>query len=343
MRRLGLRLLIAVVCSGAALASLNHAVRVVREGRQPALEALPAYRAYQERLVELRRYAAATRRPAQPHRREHIRGASFNLRGIRFRYNAAGMRVNREFPRRPPTGVRRVALLSDSVGQGLYVPLEHACARVMERAFAAPGRPEVQALNFAVDGFETFDEYHVLERRALDHAPDAVVLLVCLNDLFDRTRVSGGDAAAGGRLERWRASLPLLDFTLDRLEHHPPAGGLPAGVHWDVFAENFRAIAGLARRRNVHLVAGVAPLYPVEGNAPYRVLEERVLGLARAEGAGIADLRAAFAAARVPPDTLFPAPGESFLYPRDHWHPAAAGHALMGRALADAVLALPRW
>ena len=323
------RVLLAALACAVVLGAGDVAIRLGRSARQRALEAEPAYRAYRERAAELARFYETTRRKRKHCPRENVPGVRAVLRGVTYAYNDEGLRDDRPAPRVKPPGERRVALLGDSVAQGLYVPVEATCARAMERHL-----PATRVLNFAVDGLATLEEYMVFEQRALAFAPDAAVLLVCMDDLFERARV-GEPAPPPDRLAAWRERSAVLDFVLD----HLTTTALP-GVSWDAFAHNFTALADLARRRGVPLVVAVAPLFPA-GAAPWAPYERRVRELAQASGARAVDLWPRFAGPGA--ERLFVTPEESFLYPRDHWHPSAAGHAIIGAALADAVRALPPW
>jgi lysophospholipase L1-like esterase len=80
-----------------------------------------------------------------------------------------------------PAGVRRIALLGDSVafGAGVAAGAELPAQLAARLAGAAP---PTEVLNLAVPGYDTLDEVAFLEAVGLPLAPDVVVLAYCIND-----------------------------------------------------------------------------------------------------------------------------------------------------------------
>jgi lysophospholipase L1-like esterase len=119
--------------------------------------------------------------------------------------NSLGMR-DKEYDLRKPPGVTRIVFLGDSVT--MYARFTD----LLEERLAAlfPGRFEVW--NCAVGGY-SIREYAVLMRTKVPrYKPDVIVLSLCLNDVFDSTRILyyGKD----GRINAYKA-LPGIPGKFD--------------------------------------------------------------------------------------------------------------------------------
>jgi lysophospholipase L1-like esterase len=94
------------------------------------------------------------------------------------RISSAGLR-DREVLPKPRPGVRRVALLGDSIAFGIGLPVEDTFADRIERELAGE---RVEVLDLAVPGYDVCDHAAVLEHRALAFAPDLIVVAYAIND-----------------------------------------------------------------------------------------------------------------------------------------------------------------
>jgi lysophospholipase L1-like esterase len=102
---------------------------------------------------------------------------------VDYRVNSLGLR-NPEVELAKPPGVRRLAVLGDSITFGYWVAEEQAYPRQLERLLAARGdKPRVEVLNFGVPGYNLDQELQVLRIKAAAFQPDAVLVGFCLNDL----------------------------------------------------------------------------------------------------------------------------------------------------------------
>lgn len=117
--------------------------------------------------------------------------------------NGAGLREE-ELPVERPAGEYRIAVLGDSMTEGLQVAREETFTEVIERRLAGcPALPagigtakarSVEAINFGVSGYGTAQELLTLRHLALDYDPQLVVLaLYSGNDLADDSRQLSGD------------------------------------------------------------------------------------------------------------------------------------------------------
>jgi hypothetical protein len=84
-----------------------------------------------------------------------------------------------------PAGVYRIALLGDSMVEGLQVPIEETFGKQVEKQLSGNiGRP-IQVLNFGNSGYSTAQEYLQLQRKVLKYKPDLVVLGYMSRDMFE--------------------------------------------------------------------------------------------------------------------------------------------------------------
>lgn len=97
----------------------------------------------------------------------------------RARINSLGMRDPERSVDKPP-GVRRIALLGDSVSWGWGVDDGARFSDLVERELG----PGVEILNFAVPGYSTDQEYWVLTQRVAAFQPDMLLLCFILNDVL---------------------------------------------------------------------------------------------------------------------------------------------------------------
>ncbi|MBM3143803.1 MAG: SGNH/GDSL hydrolase family protein [Chloroflexi bacterium] len=90
-----------------------------------------------------------------------------------------------------PENTLRVAFAGDSVTLGMGVELEETFVRQFEiEAGQLELQYQVQALDFAVDGYNTPQIYEMIRTKVLGFSPDIVVYAMCMND-FDFTQASG--------------------------------------------------------------------------------------------------------------------------------------------------------
>jgi hypothetical protein len=83
-----------------------------------------------------------------------------------------------------PAGTYRVALLGDSLTEGLQVPIESTFGQILSRRLSKSGQ-KVQVLNFGVSGYATVQEYLQLQKQVLKYSPDLVVLGYNSRDMFE--------------------------------------------------------------------------------------------------------------------------------------------------------------
>lgn len=106
----------------------------------------------------------------------------WELQPDRLDHNSAGTRGG-EVAREKAQGVRRIAMIGDSVTYGLGVQAEEAFPSLLESKLRHPGRGPVEVLNFGVPGYSTFQEYTQLKNRGLSFSPDLVVMTFTPDDV----------------------------------------------------------------------------------------------------------------------------------------------------------------
>ena len=120
---------------------------------------------------------ATVRRSDDPRLRFELRPGGVARAEVEYRVNELGLR-GPETTREKPAGVRRIALVGDSIAFGYWVADEHGFARQLEGLLAAaPGAGRIELLNFGVPGYNLEQEIETLRAKALAFEPDLVVVL----------------------------------------------------------------------------------------------------------------------------------------------------------------------
>lgn len=99
-------------------------------------------------------------------------------------FNADGMREP-GLTVAKPEGVYRVALLGDSMVEGLQVPIEKSFGQLLQKPLTEETGKPVQFLNFATSGYSTAQEYLQLKSQVVKYRPDLVILCYNNRDLFE--------------------------------------------------------------------------------------------------------------------------------------------------------------
>jgi len=295
---------------------------------------------------------ATVRRSDNPRLRFELRPGGVARAEVEYRVNGLGLRGPETTVAKPP-GVRRIAVLGDSIAFGYWVADEQGFARQLEalinQASSAQGRVEV--LNFGVPGYNLEQEIEALRARALAFEPDAVVVLLCLNDLeglfsyelglvqerAERRRTLLGAArewlVGRSRLFAW------AEYRLTELEarrHFVRAKNpLEGPLYAEAVSEQQKALQGqLAVLRALLAsrgIPGLVVVVPVLGERferyPYRELHHAVMETAESERLGALDLLDCFSAYEFRDLRV------------DVVHPSPLGHRVAAHAVRDALCA----
>ncbi len=254
----------------------------------------------------------------------------FEFRG---RSNRLGFRDRDREPAKP-AGTYRVLVLGDSITMGLGVDrTEDVFTHVLERELRGRGF-SAEVLNFGVSGYNTQQEVEILADKGLAFAPDLVILAYCLNDTLQmnggiisqlRERERQAPGVAHYQLAPWLARSALYRlirarFYSDRIvekrvQHY-------RDLKADTVEPSLKKLRRLADENGFEVLVAVLPADQDRGSPEqYAQIAER----AAAQGLPHLDLRAAFEQCAAAGENLY----------NDSWHPSAAGHACLGRALAE--------
>src|SRR5437016_5523637 len=92
--------------------------------------------------------------------------------------NAIGIRSEREYAIPKPPGVFRIVVLGDSFAAGQYVSNDQRFSEILERRL-----PNVQVMNFALEGTGTDQQLLIFERMAKPYDPDLVMIFPFLQNI----------------------------------------------------------------------------------------------------------------------------------------------------------------
>ncbi len=84
-----------------------------------------------------------------------------------------------------PDNTYRVALLGDSMVEGLQVPIEKTFGQLLSKELKTPDGKDVQILNFATSGYSTAQEYIQLKNQVMKYKPDLVLMGYDSRDIFE--------------------------------------------------------------------------------------------------------------------------------------------------------------
>lgn len=106
--------------------------------------------------------------------------AGFGRLGEYYQINSAGLRDTEHTIDKKP-GVRRIATIGDSFTFGMGVNLEETYPKKLERLLNDESF-RFEVINFGVVGYDMWQHYEILNRRALAYQPDLVILGLWMGD-----------------------------------------------------------------------------------------------------------------------------------------------------------------
>lgn len=244
-----------------------------------------------------------------------------------------------------PEGVRRVAVLGDSVGAALY--LEHAArfpARLERRL--SVGRPHpTEVLNLCVNGYDTRQEARLLETVVPGLEPDAVLVVYCINDPAESVTPIGwfrDPVAPASYALRFLAERLGEDRGRPLAPGEGPTGRArpyweraydPAGPGWAAVTEGLDRIAAWRDAHDVPVLVAIAPLLMTEDPAGTSTVafREQVAAALTARDLPFVDLQPMVTAAALP---------QLLHEPHDIYHFGPTGHAMLSDALYPRLVTL---
>lgn len=111
--------------------------------------------------------------------RKYIPNEPYEYKGQGYskgRFNSHGYR-DYERSLVKPHNAFRIAILGDSMTEGIGVSLERTFCALTEKDLRDPYNKKFEVMNFGVSGYATGDEYILLKKEVMDYSPDMVVLV----------------------------------------------------------------------------------------------------------------------------------------------------------------------
>ncbi len=293
---------------------------------------------------------ATVRRSDNPRLRFELRPGGVARAEVEYHVNDLGLRGPETTISKPP-GVRRVAVLGDSIAFGYWVADEQGFARQLETLLNAPGAVDgrVEVLNFGVPGYNLEQEIEALRAKVLAFSPDLVVVLFCLNDLeglfsyelgLVQERTERGRTIAG-RAREWLVARSRLfswvEYRLTELEarrHFVKAKNpLEGPLYAEAVSQQKQALQGQLAVLRALLAPREIPVMivvvPVLGDRferyPHRELHRVVVDAAEAESLAAVDLLDCFSTYEFRDLRI------------DVVHPSPLGHRVAAHAVKDAL------
>jgi HEAT repeat protein len=209
-------------------------------------------------------------------------------------FNRDGLR-DRTRTHEKPEGLRRIAILGDSVTLGAEIRPEEAYPQRLEARFRAEGR-RVEVMNVALWGWSTRQERIAWQRIARAYQPDQVILAVCLNDIPELFNNLSRPPRWLMRLHERSAVVRLLVDaegreidSVERLFAEPDAPRVREAM--DRFFDEVRALRRDVEADGASFAVVVFPFrFQVEKGAPRPVVQERFASFCASEGLSCLDL-----------------------------------------------------
>ncbi len=99
-----------------------------------------------------------------------------------LRSNRTGLRADRDYTIEKPAGTVRIIGLGDSGMWGWAVHQHEVYMALLEVSLKEREEKQYEVLNFAMPGYNTFQEIEMLRYKGLQYKPDIVVINWCRND-----------------------------------------------------------------------------------------------------------------------------------------------------------------
>ncbi len=276
-------------------------------------------------------------------------GRTLKLGETSYRTNSLGLRGAELGPRAP--GELRLLTLGDSSIYGLAVPEERVFGAVAASLLGEAWQRPVLAVNGGVPGHDSQQSLSRLKSMGAVVDPEWVVIGNLWSDIFARAKRQGlqlEEAAettqgilrhlAAYRLTRRALSPWLTSRQVRFIRSHADIGDLqgddPSRV---LLADYLRNLEGLARQAEALDALPVFLVLPAPMDLDPAPLPATVLAFREA----LRQVAAAHDAPLVDGPAYFAAHGANMAFWNDQVHPSVEGHALLGMALAAALLRNP--
>ena len=292
---------------------------------------------------------ATVRRSDDPRLLFELRPGALVHGEVEYRIDALGLR-GPETTVEKPAGVRRVAVLGDSIAFGYWVAEADGFPRQLETMLRGLGGGRVEVLDFGVPGYNLDQEIETLRTKALAFSPDVVVVAFCLNDLEGTSHelglVQDRSLRESTLLGRVRESLlahstlfSWLEYRMAEMESRrgfvKTRNPLPERLYLETVEEQQASLASrmatLHAILGAHRLPGFVVIFPALGSRfeayPYRELHALVADASRGAGLQPVDLLECFSSYDFHDLRV------------DVVHPSPMGHRVAAHAVRDALCA----
>ena len=240
--------------------------------------------------------------------------------------NRFGFRESDQVTTNKPDRTYRIAFIGDSVTLGIGIQNHFIFVRLFEISVNRDRvGPQVQALNFSVDGYNTIQISEMLRSKVLPFVPDKVVYVLCLND-FDFSESSGR------KIRYFKKPNSFLMERLDQVQRRLLNVSY-YHYHFDKNREKvFREILSIKQlldKKGISFQVVIAPILadaPLN-NYPLLTIHQTIRGFLKHHKIESYDLLDCFQARKQPLKA----------YAYDIWHPNELGHRVIASALSRAV------
>ena len=206
--------------------------------------------------------------------------------------NSYGMR-DQEYNRQAPEGVRRVAVIGDSVTFGLGVALDKTYVKGLQaRINERPHKSRYyQFMNFGVSGYSSESELEFFKQTARQFNPEVVVVGYVMNDpiptarLFSVVAKEMEESKDFGRLAKKSQVLAWIKMKWKLASEAVTARGVyeefydPQGEYWNSVVESFKGFKALSEQDEFKLVVVVFPMLYDFKDYPFTAYHEQALSL----------------------------------------------------------------
>lgn len=220
-----------------------------------------------------------------------------------YRINADGFR-GEDFS--PDKDRKRVLFLGDSYTFGWAVEQDEVLSESVRRVLAEPPyNLDIQAYNVGVPGYNTFQEYHLLNQVLDRYAPDLVVLGYVLNDAEPQHSVPESLSVRYKYVTSWMFAYlkeqinyyifdgkPVLNTGVVDVSEDYLTAMQKNGPAWIESREAFADMVTLSHKQDIPFVVLIYPDYTAafDDRYPYQAIHDEVSGWADKSGVRTVDL-----------------------------------------------------
>jgi lysophospholipase L1-like esterase len=189
--------------------------------------------------------------------------------GVEYKINSLGFRDN-EYPFSKRTGTYRILCVGDSFTFGQGIKLKDSYPKVLEKTLQHKYQKDIEVINTAVCGYNTYDEYWYIKNKLLKLKPDMIILGFSISNVpedpsipFNTKMIVKQDTVS--------KKLPLVQFLREKAtcmqlqkEDYWTQYSLsiwdPNGPQWKRCAQALKDIKELTDQNNIKLMVLIIPI-----------------------------------------------------------------------------------